>query len=81
MHKAHTTIVERRQRFLDHPLFHLAAADRANKTPVRMDEHLAAHMPRRGAFTARHGAQRGGFIIFLKINKGLINGFHHSVTF
>ena len=58
-------------------MFEIAAANRADKMSIRIDEHLTAHMPRRGAFAFHHGAERGRFIGFLKFFKGLINGFHN----
>ena len=61
-------------------MFQIAAADRADKMSIRVDEHLAAHMPRRGAFTARHRTQRSGFIILFNFRKGLVNGFHVLFT-
>ena len=54
-------------------MFQVTAAHRTDKMSIRVDQHLAAHVPRCGAFAFDHRAQRGRAISFFKFNKRLIN--------
>jgi hypothetical protein len=58
------------QRFkcgFDDTIFQLPAADRADKLSIGVDEHLTAHVPRRGTFAFHHRAQRSGSVIFFQL--------------